>query len=91
METQLLDAIRILLRQELKPLNARLNTLELEMVNLKAEMQAGFRRIDSEHIEQNEKIDAMLEAWTIQKVHREELDDHEARITATEHRIPAIS
>lgn len=99
------NVVREEIQIALKPINARLeklekrfdaletrfDALELEVINLKADMNEGFRRIDNKLKKQDEKIDAMLEAWTIQKTHRRELDSHESRITAIEHRIPAIS
>ena len=117
MDTQLLDAIRTIIRDEvrkvvreeiqiaLKPINARLeklekrfdaldlrfDALELEVINLKADMNEGFRRIDNKLKKQDDKIDAMLIAWTIQKQHRRQLDNHEVRIVNVEGRIPAIS
>ena len=98
MDTKLLDAIRIILKEELTPTNqrlssieARLDSVELEAINLRANMNEGFKQADSRFEKQDDKLDAMLEAWTIQKVHRRELDDHEHRIQAIERRRPVIS
>ena len=65
MNTQLLEAIRTIIREELKPVYLRLN-------------------------EQDYKLDAILEAWQIQKRHQSKLVDHEHRIRHIEHRLPAI-
>lgn len=74
MDTQLLDAIRIIMREELKAQDERID----------AKFQEQDERIDI-------KFDVILEAWDIQKVHRQELDNHESRIQTIEHRMPAIS
>lgn len=110
MDTQLLQAIRNIIREEvikivreefqvtLEPINARLNRLELKLIDLKTITNTGFKRIDiklTRHDvkfrEQDHKLDTILEAWDIQRVHREELNDHEKRIQIIEHRIPVIS
>ncbi len=98
MNKELLDAIRIILKTELDPIKhrldeieKRLDTNETEMVNIKAFMHGLEKHIDIRFDEQTERASALLEGWTIQKIHRRELDDHEIRITTVEHRIPAIS
>lgn len=79
------------LESRLDKLETRFDGLESQVVDLRADMHQGFRGIESRLAKQDEKLDTILEGWTIQKVHRRELDDHEERITAIEHRIPAIS
>lgn len=98
MDMQLLDAIRIIIKQELKPANrrlssieARLDSVDLDIINLRADMSTGFRDINSRLEKQDGKLDAMLEAWSIQKQHRRQLDNHELRLTSVEDRISAIS
>ena len=73
MDTQLLDAIRIIMREELKRIDTRLRSMDYKLV------------------EQDNKLDTMLEAWQIQKIHRQELNDHEVRIQKIENHIPVIS
>jgi chromosome segregation ATPase len=112
MDTQLLDAIRIIIRDEiqeaLKPVYAKLQEHDDQFVHMHAQfvhmhaqfvhmhaqfanIHDQFKSIDYKFKRQDDKLDAMLEAWQIQKVHREELDDHEVRIQAIEHRIPVAS
>lgn len=69
MDTQLLEAIRIIMREELKPV---------------------VTRYDKKFDELENKMDIMLEGWSIQGLHRKVLDDHEERITTVEHHISAI-
>lgn len=73
MDTQLLDAIRIIVREEI---SSSIKNLE--------------KKLDARLQKQDDKLDTILEAWSIQKIHRQELDDHEKRITTIEHHIPAI-
>lgn len=94
MNTELLDAIRIIMQEELKPINRkigtierRLDSIENESIILRTDTNEGFSRMDIRLKKQDDKLDAMLEAWSTQKVHRRQLDDHEGRIQAVEHRI----
>lgn len=98
MNTELLDAVRTIIREELKSIHGRLGAIEarqdkteVEIVNLQAFVKSGFRLIREQIYEQSERIDALHEGWTIQKIHRRELDDHKGRITNLENRVPFIS
>ncbi len=95
MDTQLLDAIRIIMKEELKAQDQRIDAKFREQDNT---IHVNFKDQDNKITslsylikKQDGKLDAILEAWEIQKVHRQELNDHEDRIKAIEHRIPAIS
>lgn len=79
------------LDSRLKKLETRFDSLETRVVNVRAEVNHGFRSIESKLAKQDEKLDAILEGWTIQKIHRRELDDHELRLTAVEDRIPSLT
>lgn len=80
MNTQLLDAIRTILKEELKPIYQRLDSMDRRFEAIELRLQ-----------QQDYKLDTILEGWQIQKIHRGELTDHENRITSIEHRIPALS
>jgi chromosome segregation ATPase len=79
------------LDSRLKKLETRFDGLEIQVVNARAEMNHGFRSIESKLAKQDEKLDAMLEAWSIQKQHRRQLDNHELRLSAVESRIPSLT
>lgn len=98
MRKEIRPIIREEVHQALKPTNHRLkqlesrfDNLEIQVVDLRADMHQGFKEIDARFAKQDEKLDTILEGWTIQKIHRRELDDHEVRITSIEQRIPVIS
>lgn len=103
MDKQLLDIFRTIIREDvhavvhtelqsaLKVINSRLDKLEVEVIQGKTTAQASLRKMVISLKEQDDKLDAILEAWQIQRVHREELDEHEKRIQTIEHRIPALS
>jgi len=77
-----------LLESRMGSLEGRMDAFESQMIELRVDMNDGFRKIDIRLKKQDDKLDAILEAWSIQKVHRRELDDHNTRITELEHRIP---
>lgn len=79
------------IEHQLGSLEKRQDKNEVEMVNLKARFDVLEKHIDEKFEEQAQRVDTLLEGWTIQKTHRRELDDHEIRITTIENRIPAIS
>lgn len=92
MDTQLLDAIRNIIREEVQTI------VGAEFQKRDKELQSRFKSQDNKLTSmsyqlqsQDDKLDAILEAWDIQKVHRQELDDHEDRIQTIERRIPTIS
>lgn len=95
------EEIQIALRPinvRLDRIEARMDRIELEMIKLRRDVEEGFKRIDIrlkamdyKLVEQDNKLDTIQEGWGIQKEHRRELDDHEDRIQAIEHRIPVAS
>jgi len=76
--------------QRLTAIEKRLDKIELEQVNFRAEMNDRFRQLESKLRKQDERIDTLLEGWTIKNKHRQELDNHEVRITTIEQHVPLL-
>jgi predicted nucleic acid-binding Zn-ribbon protein len=98
MNTELLNAISELLDAKLEPIKHRLDAIEkrldaveVKIVNINARFNALENHLDEKFEEQAQRVDTLLEGWTIQKIHRRELDNHEIRITTIEKRVPLIS
>lgn len=87
LETQI-DLLKVSTRDELRTFEL---VQEGNFKTFEFKMNEGFKKVGLNHKNHNDKLDIILEAWNIQKLHRRQLDNHELRITTIEHRIPAIS
>lgn len=80
------------LNADIKDVNRKLELrIRRTAENLEFKMNEGFEKAEIHHKHQDDQINSILEGWTIQKLHRRQLDDHEVRIDYIEGRIPIAS